>query len=315
LTHSSPLPRLKKPPQKDKWGGVSKNKTSEGVPRSGDVRQSRGIRSLQSSPTDGLGEFLSDLKDDPTDRAWSRFLERYSSLLMKVARFHAQSPDLAQDCFIFICEKIVEKNFRRVVSFRPEKGVPFRAWLSAVANNLARDWHRHEFGRQRLPSVVQAMGELDQAVYRLKYLKHLENTACLTILRHRFPRVDRQRLSESLARLHQAFSPEARWRLSFVNNSPEHRQISYESGFVALPFTKENETHETAEADEDLRQLKSALDQLSPHQRLLVRLRYEQQLSLEQIARIAGCTNLHQARRQVEEALKMLRRLILDQQN
>lgn len=290
---------------------MSKPKTVEGVPQSGDVRRIRGARSspCESSAKD-FASLLKSLKRNPPDKAWARFLQLFSPVLMKAANYHTQSSELAKDCFLFICEKLVERGFEHLDRFDPGRGVGFRSWLAAVANNLALDWHRQQFGRTRLPRAVQAMSELDQAVYRLKYLKRMENAACLALLRRHFPRIGRQQLSESLARLHQAFSPQARWRLSFVNRPRAQRQVSYESGFVTLDFDNDDAPHEEAVVQQKTRHLERALAQLSTQQRLLLRLRFEQQLSLEQAARITGCSNLHQARRMIEKAITQLRGLL-----
>ena len=47
------------------------------------------------------------------------------------------------------------------------RGVPFGAWLQTVANHLARDWARAQFGRQRMPAAITRLEPFDQALYRL----------------------------------------------------------------------------------------------------------------------------------------------------
>lgn len=275
------------------------------------IRDSGSAHELSDSGD--IGNLLSGLNSRHPDKAWEWFLQAFSPLLMKAARFHAQSNDLSQDCFLFICEKLLERRFRRLRHFDMARGIPFRAWLTVTAVNLARDWHRQEFGRRRLPRAIQCMDEFDQAVYRLKYMKQLEVPACLALLRERFAEATHKRLSESLARLHHALTPESRWRLSFVNQPLQHRHVSYESGFVTLPFSGEDIPHREAVTSQRLRNLERALSELQARERLLVRLRFEHQLTLEQAAQIAGCTNLHQARRLEKKALEKLRSLLTEE--
>jgi len=97
-----------------------------------------------------------------------------------------------------------------------------------------------------------------------------------------------------------------------VNQPAAHQHISFESGFIALPVTGSTDNPESKMAThQENRQLRLALAKLEPRERLLLRLRFEYQRSLEETACIAGCSNLHQARRQVDKALDRLRAVLI----
>jgi DNA-directed RNA polymerase specialized sigma24 family protein len=51
---------------------------------------------------------------------------------------------------------------------------------------------------------------------------------------------------------------------------------------------------------------------LPPGQRLLLQLRYEQELTLAEVARLAGLPDLNRANRQIQAALAELARLLED---
>ena len=67
---------------------------------------------------------------------------------------------------------------------------------------------------------------------------------------------------------------------------------------------------EQAEATQQRRQLRDALAKLTPEQRLLLRLRYEQGLTLAEVARLTRQPDPFRANRQVQAALEALARLM-----
>ena len=56
--------------------------------------------------------------------------------------------------------------------------------------------------------------------------------------------------------------------------------------------------------------LKQAMARLEPAQRLLLRLRFQHDLTLDQVARYAGLKNLHVARRRLQTALDSLAEIL-----
>jgi RNA polymerase sigma factor (sigma-70 family) len=244
--------------------------------------------------------------------AWKAFIDQWSGRLMAIARRHAVTDEDAQDCFLHLCEGLCSDGFARLRTYDPDQGVPFGGWLAVVANRLAVDWQRRQYGRMRMPSAVLALDSFHQRVYELVYRQGLDRSACLEALRITYPRLDEARISGALARLHNALSSRQRWRLSFTNRPPEQRTVSREAGHVMLAgapigeYLPEIKTEQSQRASA----LRAALKQLSAEDRLLLRLRFEQHLSLEQTARIAGLPNLHQARRRIERALEQLRGLL-----
>ncbi len=56
--------------------------------------------------------------------------------------------------------------------------------------------------------------------------------------------------------------------------------------------------------------LVGAMSRLTPQQRLLLRLHYQENMPLKDVARIAGLTGLHKARYRIQAALAELNRLL-----
>jgi DNA-directed RNA polymerase specialized sigma24 family protein len=62
--------------------------------------------------------------------------------------------------------------------------------------------------------------------------------------------------------------------------------------------------------DEEHDRLERALRGLQPQQRLLLKLRYQQELTLREIARLARLGDPFKARREIQKALKALKALL-----
>lgn len=263
----------------------------------------------QQGPSDsGIIELLAALCQRQPDAAWKSFLNHFAPQIMHIVRQREYNPQQFEDCFLFVCECLSDDGFRRLQQFDPGRGVSFRSWLNAVAANLCVEWHRREFGRARIPPPITRLSALDQAVFKYRYQQDLDLQTCLHMLQETDPQLTRRTLAESLARVQSALSVRQRWTLARLQGrSP--------SPGKEPPATKEQpDPHPGPEQlmGQEQRQsrLRRAMSQLQAEERLLLRLRFEQDLSFADVARIAGLTNLHLARRRIDAALKQLEALL-----
>ena len=60
------------------------------------------------------------------------------------------------------------------------------------------------------------------------------------------------------------------------------------------------------QSEQDRQQLHNAMARLEPQQRLLLQLRYQQDLTLEEVARLTGLGDPFRARRKIDAALATL---------
>ena len=252
--------------------------------------------------------FSSELAGANPDIAWRRFLDQYAGKIMGIARQYESAPDLAQDCFLHVCEKLSEHGFRRLRWYDAARGADFGTWLTAVISRLCIDWRRMEYGRRRLPSAILRLSRFDRAVFRLRYLQHLDLSLCLQFVRIDFPGTFRSELAQSLERLHNALSPRKRWSLL-----QRHLSRSAMSGSAGVGGRREFEPADDGPAPEDLvageqerEDLREALARLTPEQQLLLRLRFQEEMPLKDIARVTDCGDLHRARRLIIAALEEL---------
>jgi RNA polymerase sigma factor (sigma-70 family) len=266
---------------------------------------------------ESVTDLLEHLSSGRGDAAWSEFLARYSPLIMHVVRRHGLDDDSATETCNYVCASLSDDGFRRLLCFRPDGPARFKTWLIAVVSNLCVDQRRKEQGRSRPPQCVSRLPELDQQVYRCIYERRMSRGQCLQTLMPRFPDLIDATVSEINARLFTLLTPQQRWQLS-VRTSPPKPVVRDEGSDeddparqVVDPGPGPDEL--TAHLQEQ-RRLQDALSKLPAEQRLLLRLRYEQDLTLAEVARLTGQSDLFRANRKIQVALDTLADLMGNQQ-
>lgn len=251
-----------------------------------------------------IKNILQCLKSDRVDIGWTTFLDVYSSLIRSIAYKFQGNNSEADDCYEYICAKLSDDNFRRLQAFDPSGPAQFRTWLTTVVANLCKDWRRSRYGRRRPPRFVQELPEVEQSVFRLLFQQGMTHHECLHVLKARFPELDLEDIQRINSELYASLSSNQHWQLSLSKHD-------------SLPEDDIELAHESPTSRPDLelqhiqdaQRLESALARLEPQQRLLLRLRYQQDLTLNEVANLVGFDDLHKARRAVEKALKALKKV------
>jgi RNA polymerase sigma factor (sigma-70 family) len=254
-------------------------------------------------------ELLERLSSTRGDAAWNEFLSGYSSVIVHVIRRCGVARDRADDCFLDVCEALSDDGFRRLRSFRPDGPASFRTWLMAVVANLCIDWTRREQGRVRSFRSVSRLPELERQVYRCIFERRMSRTQCFHALLPRFPGLTESGVAEINARLFRLLTPQQRWQLTVRTPSltpvtcpaePDDDDAAWQ---LAQPGPGPDEL---AEESQQQRRLYQALASLPAEHRLLLRLRYEQNLSLAEVARLTGQPDPFRANRRIRAALDAL---------
>ena len=94
-------------------------------------------------------QLASRLRGPDAQAAWDDFLSRYAETILLIAKRHNHNRDDCNDCFVFVCEKLSERGYERLLKFQPGGRASFRSWLNVVVANLCIDWHRARHGRIR----------------------------------------------------------------------------------------------------------------------------------------------------------------------
>lgn len=256
---------------------------------------------------------LRQLASRRSDAGWSVFLQSYSPLLRDVIRRYQSNEYRVQECFEFVCAGLSDDNFRRLMAFDPSGPAAFSTWLIAVCANLCIDFNRQIYGRAREPEKIRHLPQLDRLVFHYTYRVGLTRQACLHALRARFPTVTLAQLSEVRSRIHTLLSSRQRWVLSTQRRAP----VSLDDPDVASMKIVGNALRSSesgpdllVEIHDDQQRLRKALDQLEPRQRLLLKLRYQQDLTLDRVVRLTGISSPSQASREIDRALAALAKVM-----
>ncbi len=260
-----------------------------------------------------IDTILEKLASPEPQQAWAEFLESFSPIIFQVVKLAEREPDHVSDCFLFICEQLSEKQFRRLRRFKLKGRARFSTWLWVVVRNLCRDWHRKEFGRHRVFQSIARLSEADRAVFRCVYEQGLTKEETFSWLRMRDTNLTRDHVDESLERIQKVLTPRQHWLLSFRNyeskyleGEPDTRQ---ESPGPQIPDPAPNPEACLA-LKERYVALEKALQQLSKTERLLIMHRYEKGLTLHEIAELMGLKDAWTVERRLKEILGLMRKQV-----
>jgi RNA polymerase sigma factor (sigma-70 family) len=251
-------------------------------------------------------DLLANLNSPAAGVAWQRFLDRYSVIIMQIAgQFHAH-PDRRNDTYLYICEKLSDNRFARLKGYQPEGAARFDSWLKVVVTNLCIDQLRRERGRDRPYKAIGRLPLLEQDVFRYRFQRRMNAAACLELLKPQFPGLTADRLALATQRINQTLSSRQQWLLSIMH--PRYESLD-EKLAQQLPQRQPGPELKSIE-DEARDQLEQALRQLEPQQRLLLKLRYQQDLTFREIARLTRLGDPFKARYAIQKALQRLQAII-----
>ena len=261
---------------------------------------------MANRPARTIEDLLHRLNTADAGAAWAAFIDRQSAMIMKVAAQFEYDTDRASECFLYVCEKLSERQFRRLQQFNVAGKASFNNWLATVVFNLCVDWHRAEFGRATVLPAIAALPAFDQLVYRCCYEQGMNRNACYESIKSDYPELGIDQIAASLGRIHALLTPRQRWQLSVLNL----RRKSSDRDLVFLA-TEEipdpgPDPGSWAQTTEEAAALQAALSRLPADQRLLLHLRFQEGLSFRRIARLEHLGDAHRARRHVQVALDAL---------
>ena len=245
------------------------------------------------------------------DEVWQEFHGAHAPLILQVVHLFERDADEIDDCFLFVCERLRRDDLRRIRKFRAEGAASFPTWLRAVVRRLCLDWRRHRDGRFRLPRSVARLPPLEREVFRNLHLRGCSENETLHRLRALWPRLTRLELADAAARVARSLSSRQSWSLLVRRPHLQSLTPRPEEDGPAGPADDLADPRADPEGDvaarEALAALRSGLDHLPAPARLLLRLRFEQELTLDRIAALTGLAGSDQADRRIREALAALR--------
>lgn len=185
------------------------------------------------------------------ERAWQRFLDDHSALMLHVIRRTAGDHDVVMDRYAFVLEALRRDEYRRLRRFSADGRGKFSTWLVAVVRRLCVDEHRARYGRP------QSDGDADWRAERRSLVELIGDELALE-------------------------------RLEAPTELPD----------VAVETT---ETHLA---------LEEAIAGLDVRERLILRLRFEDEVSVPEIARLLDYDSPFKLYREIDKLLAALRRTL-----
>jgi RNA polymerase sigma factor (sigma-70 family) len=268
---------------------------------------------LERAPDQHIRESLRALSSDSPADAWAAFLDNYSPVILQVATLFESNADAVADCFLFVCEQLSKNGFRRLRKFQANGAASFSTWLRLVIRRLCIDWHRKEFGRSRIFESIGRLSDVDQAVFRTVFEDGTRPDSAVSALRASFPRLTQEELEESCERIQRSLSSRQLWLIAARKPKLSSLGVMLADDGISLQDQIRDPAPdpETLAADKERRAaLDRALAELAAAERLLIRLRYEQELTLEQVARLTDLPDPQTVDRRLKQILAGLRNAI-----
>ncbi len=266
---------------------------------------------MAALPSDELQRLILRVRQQD-EAAWGEFVDRFAPLLLQAARSVERDRDAAADAFVFMCERLRERQCARLASYDSTRPGSFDTWLRAVALNLARDARRRRVGRFREWASTARLPPLEQRVFRLRYELGFSFDQTLASLVPEFPGLTESHFAEADARVTRTVTSQQRW--SLITRRPQFHSLSdpgdSEHQPSLDPATDEPDPEGVALLRESQDRLASALATLDVEDRLLIRLHFERGATLAALATMFGLSNPQAMHRRLRGVLERLRRIL-----
>ena len=253
----------------------------------------------------GIAALLDALRSSNSRDAWVGFLESYSPVLYQTARACTPDEDAAADCYLLICEQLARNRFQRLLKFKIEGRASFITWLRVVARNLCFDWHRSRSGRHRPFKSLHHLSPLELEIYNCRLNRGFSQEETLQQLESTFPGLSLSELAVIEGRLHSALSSRQHWILS------TRKQLVFAAlgeGKQTIDVVDPRPDQETLVVGRQQQaQLEKCVASLPSDERLILQLRFADDLSLAEIAHLTGREDAQRVHRQIAAVLKKLR--------
>jgi RNA polymerase sigma factor (sigma-70 family) len=284
------------------------------------MRDSRNIATYppQASAGPSDSELLVLFQTNPA-KAWGLFIDRYADVIFSLIRSLGFDYDQAMDRFTYVCEKLWEKDFRRLkaIKYAGSHG-DLTPWVRQVVKRLCINWAWSEDGRKRLLKPIERLGPLQQRVFELYFWQGLTPSQIDERLRQEhFSGLDPTSVFDALEQILSQISEKKLWRL--VSNLARRRgaisldEANDESGFLPdVAADGPDPESELIQREQD-RILQQALQHLPPRAVLILQFRYEHALSLAEIAELMLLDESN-VRRTLNDCLRTLRKIIKNEQ-
>lgn len=243
-------------------------------------------------------------------QAYVELLDGYSAILLRMIRRFFQDQDDVMDLYTVVCERLRAQNYRALRHFRA--GSALLPWLSVIVANACRDRIRQQRIAALPRHVVSRLDTRTRLVYRHHVVGRMPPEDAAEVISRAGVPCTALDVVESVQHLHSLLRQGARHRL--LRHLDPRNAVSLD-----VLLERGLDTHDSA-ADidaalddaESLARLDAALASFSDEDRLLLLLRFEQDLSAANIAAMVGMESQTRVYTRLRTLLARLRRLLGD---
>jgi len=245
------------------------------------------------------------------EKAWRTFIDKHADTIFSLLRNLGFDYDQAMDRFVYVCEKLTEKNFRRLkaIKYTGSHG-DLTPWLRQVVKRLCINWAWAENGRKRLLKPIARLGPCERRVFELYFWNGLMPSVIEERLsQEHFEGVTLASVFLALEQIFSRLSEKKLWRLisnlARAGGPASLDEVDDELGLsIDPPDGSPDPEQELVRREEDQR-LQAALRDLPEQHLLIVRFRFEHALGTREIAEMLG-----REEREVKSTLKASLRLL-----
>jgi RNA polymerase sigma factor (sigma-70 family) len=247
--------------------------------------------------------------------AWHAFIDDYANLINAVVSRVLKDRDEAATVFVDVLDRMYRGKLRQ---YRGDARLS--TWLAVVARSAALDHLRGRHGRHGLPAAIRGLGDLDQAVFRLRFVEGLDRVELRAELRRRGHRLSAAALDAAIDRVDAGLGPRSRRRLDWELHA---RAVGAESGrFLECLEHQRREAERRRgrsspealllekEARETVAKIRAVIATIPAREREVLSLRFEQGLKARAIAERMDLTGARQAFTLIDRALRRVRRAV-----
>jgi RNA polymerase sigma factor (sigma-70 family) len=238
------------------------------------------------------GELLALIHRDPA-AAWQPFLERYAGFMIGELGRLGFGREPAMDGFVYVCEKLAEDGFRRLRGIRHlGRSGEMVPWLRTVVHNLALNWIDARDGRKRLLKSVAALPPRCRRVFDLYFWRGAKPSEVLEELRRQDRDATAAHVFDCLESLFSRLTQNRIWHLvSALAHSRGELSLDAPPDEGERPFepaTSDPDPESALMRKEAAGEVQRGLDRLAPATRLMLQLRYEDAMPVNEVAEIMG---------------------------
>lgn len=222
-----------------------------------------------------------------------------------------KNKELANDCFLYVWEKLHEDESRRIRTFKGDSS--FRTFLYSVTNKLVVDFRRTQFGYKVLPKYFWEFDEINRYIFKLFFYQNLTPVWAENSIQAEF-KISQEEAQKRVDEVEKRMR-ESRLRLE-IPGEKQPVLLGEEVDIIASEDKGVNPEESIIEVEVEQKRkrvleiLKEEVQKLDPEDALILQLYFEHGLTAKEISGAIPGVKEKNVYKRIERTLKNLRKYI-----